>query len=121
MTVPMNPYGSVSTCRNAPSMFGLARLALASTHAAATLPTILAQAAITTGQPSICGEWTNLLTASTVTKPLTTSSVMLFPAADKISARFQPKVQALWEPEMGANVSRCPRTQRDPVRMFTQV
>ncbi len=26
-----------------------------------------------------------------------------------------------WEPEMGANVFRCPQTQRDPVRTFVQV
>jgi len=33
------------------------------------------------------------VTASTATIPLTTSSVMLLPVADRISARFQPNVQ----------------------------
>ena len=49
------------------------------------------------------GRVESLLTASTVTMLLTTSSVMPFPAADRISARFQPKVQA---PEAGRAASR---------------
>jgi len=36
----------------------------------------------------------SLLIASAVMMPLTTRSVMPCPAADKISARFQPNVQA---------------------------
>jgi len=43
------------------------------------------------------------LSKTTVMIPLTTSSVMPFPAADRISARFQPKVQA---PEAGRAASR---------------
>ena len=44
MTVPMNPYRSVSTCRNAPWTFRLERSARASTQAAAMLTAIPAAA-----------------------------------------------------------------------------
>ena len=101
--VPMNPYRSVSTCRNAPWMFRLARSARASTHAVATLTATPAAATAMTAPPATSGGCSSRLTASTVTMLLTTSSVMPFPAADRISARFQPKVQA---PEAGRAASR---------------
>ena len=58
------------------------------------LTMIPAAATTTTSPPSTLGGWISLLTASTATIPLTTSSVMPLAAAARISARFQPNVQA---------------------------
>ena len=103
MTVPMNPYRSVSTCRNAPWTFRLDRFARASTQAAAMLTTIPAAATATTGPPSTRGGWISRPIASAATMPAITSSVMPLPAADRISARFQPNVHA---PAAGRAASR---------------
>jgi hypothetical protein len=88
--VPMNPYRSVSTCRNAPCTFRLDRFALASTQVAATLTAIPTAATTMTGPPSTVGGWTRRPMASAVTIPATTSRVIPLAAADRISARFHP-------------------------------
>ena len=72
--------------------------------------TVIPAAATTTtsGPPSTRGGWISRLTASTATIPLTTSSVMPLPAADRISARFQPNVQA---PAAGRAASRIAHSE----------
>jgi len=51
-------------------------------------------ATVSTGTPSTDGAWMSLRMASNATMPETTSSVTPLPAAERISARFQPNVQA---------------------------
>ncbi len=77
-------------CRNAPRTFRLDRSAFASSQVATRFTATPMPATTITGTPSTDGGVIRRRSASTSTTPLTTTSVMPLPAAERISARFQP-------------------------------
>jgi len=90
--VAMNPYRSVRMCWKAPSTFKLDRFAFANTHAATRFTTTPSKATTSTGAPATGGGSVSRRIASNATSAPTTSRVTPLTAADRISARFHPKV-----------------------------